>query len=160
MRLASVDPGDPHVGTAVWELHDGLWMCVSAKEVTPERFADSLNKLLARGMFDRVAYEAFRLGGGQEALMQRGSVMPAAETIGQLKLLCRWYGILPEPVERDPRKATLTRMKAVKWAFPRGCGNHVRDAIAVGAHATGWRAADHVPGDGVRAPETAPRVVS
>lgn len=149
-RLASFDPGWPHCGTAIWEYRGGRWVCTAAREVDPERFADSLHALLIAGKLTRVAYEVFRLGGGQEAMQQLGSTFGTVEVIGQARLLCRWHGIEMEPIERGVRRATLTRMKAVKWGFPRGSPTHVKDAIAVGASALDWRAANHEPGDGVR----------
>lgn len=148
--LLSIDPGDPHVGVALWvENDDGRWRCRRAREMTPVEFADALEQLLSGGKIQRVAYEVFALGGGQEALYQKGSTFGTVEVIGTARTLCRWHGIEMEPVSRARRKSTLTRMKAVRWKFPPGAPTHVKDAIAVGATALDWRAASHVAGDGV-----------
>lgn len=148
-RLFSFDPGGPHVGIAMWELRGERWRCTQARECLPEEFGDYVRRFIDGGLVTAVAYEVFRLGGGREAMQQRGSTFPTVECIGLARHHCRWAGVEFRGVERGVRKATLTRMKAIGWQFPRGVSGHVRDAIAVGAAALGWRAADHFEGDGI-----------
>lgn len=158
-RLLSVDPGSVHVGVALWELHSNRWRCVSAKEVTPDEYADLIRRTVGQNTIGRVAYEVFRLTGGDEAARQRGSTFGMVELIGLTRHFCRWHGATIEGFERGNRKSALTRMKAVGWRFPRRVADHVLDAIAVGACATDWSAADHVPGDGMGGPEQSPYIV-
>lgn len=149
-KLLSVDPGDPHVGVALW-VRSGprdRWRCTRAREMLPEAYADSVVKIIDGCQVDAVAMEAFRLGGGQEAMYQKGSSFGMVELIGLTRHHCRWVGMPFVLVPRDQRSNTLKRMKTVKWGFPRGAGGHVWDAIAVGARVLGWSAADHVEGDG------------
>lgn len=147
--LLSIDPGAPHVGAALWVEYDGRWVCRRARELTPEEYGDLIRDFCDNRKVELVAYETFRLGGGQEALQQKGSTFGTVECIGLARHFCRWNGIGFIPIERGVRRATLMRMKAVRWGFPRGASDHVRDAIAVGASALNWRAADHHDGDGV-----------
>lgn len=147
--LLSFDPGDPHVGVALWVQTGDRWICRRAREHTPNEFIDILRRLLAEAKIQRVAYEVFALGGEQEAMMQKGSTFGMVEVIGSARHECRLYDIDLEPVQRSRRKSALTRMRAVGWKFPRGAPSHVKDAIAVGAVVLDWRAVDHIPGDGV-----------
>lgn len=153
MRLLSVDPGSVHVGVAIWEYDEsvGRWFCDVAREVDPVRYADKVvGGLIDQGKIDRIAIEAFHLGGGQEALYQKGSSFGMVELIGLTRHHARWIGVTFEEVTRSQRKGALTRMKAIGWRFPVGSPTHVKDAIAVGAVVLEWRAANHVEGDGVR----------
>lgn len=150
-RLLAFDPGDPHVGVSLWHRPDGgRWECLKAKEMTPDQFADLIFDVTANGRITAMAYEIFRLGGGQEALRQQGSTFGTVELIGLARHHARWASIDFQGFERGNRASALKRMKAVRWQFPRGCSDHVRDACAVGACYTRWTANDHFDGDGVR----------
>lgn len=148
-RLLAIDPGDPHVGLAFWQLVGGRWRCEKAREVTPERYADALYAMFNKDQLHRIACEKFQLGGGQEALRQAGSTFGTVECIGWARHLCRLHDVPFELVTRSQRANAVKRMKAIGWRFPRGASDHIRDAIAVGAFATGWRASNHIEGDGV-----------
>lgn len=151
-RLFSFDPGAPHVGIAMWEYSEteGRWVCFQAKECTPDEFEAYCKRFTERGLISAMAYEIYRLGGGEEAARQLGSTFPTVECIGIAKHYCRLHGIPITGCERGERRATLKRMRAVGWKFPRGSSDHVKDAIAVGATILEWRAANHIEGDGVR----------
>lgn len=151
-RLLAIDPGDPHVGLAMWqrETPDDRWVCTQAKEVTPDEFRDIVQRFTSQRLVGRVGYEVFRLAGGQEAAQQKGSTFKTVEVIGIARGYCESAGISFDGCERGERRATLKRMRAIGWRFPPGSPTHVKDAIAVGATLLGWRAANHVEGDGVR----------
>lgn len=156
-RLLSFDPGDPHVGWAIWELlPDQLsfgerWKCMQAGELTPEGFIDMLRDELELNdvnPFTRVAGEEFKLF-ADVAMQQTGSSFGTVEVIGAARHLCRWANMPFELVTPSNRDACFTKMKAVGYRFPKDAAGHAKSAICVGAVATGWRAVKHYEGDGV-----------
>lgn len=155
-RLLSFDPGDPHVGLAMWQYSETeeRWICTQAKEVEPVEFRAVVKRLTGRHLVDRVAYEIFRMTGGQEAMYQKGSTFKTVEVIGAARDYCDTAGVPLIGCERGERRATLKRMRAIGWRFPPGSPAHVKDAIAVGATVLQWRAVDHIEGDGVRPLDT------
>ena len=142
--MVSVDPGDPHVGVAVWSRSsvDAVeWQLETAVETTPNAFLDDL--------FDRcqksqggfvVAYERFLLRGGRAALAQTGSELGVVQTIGALKWIARACSTEVIGVTPSERASARARMRGVGFPFPRGATDHARDAAAVGAYAVGWSA--------------------
>lgn len=154
MNLLSIDPGAVHCAFAVWELHadpateGSRWKCMEAHETGPDEFLDMFRRWTEHHDYDQVAIEEFRLQ-GNKALAQTGSTMGTSEVIGVVKHLCRWTNTplrIVRPLDRD---ATFTRMKAVKFAFPKDQLGHMKAAICVGAVATDWRAINFREGDGV-----------
>lgn len=157
MNLLSVDPGSVHTAFAIWELHADRvtqgtrWKCIEAHELLPELFLDQARYWIADHKFDRVAVEAFFLQ-ADKALAQTGSSFGTVEVIGTLRSLCRWNAVPFETVTPGHRAATFRKMKAVKYKFPRDPDGHMKSAISVGATVTGWRAINHVEGDGINQP--------
>lgn len=154
VNLLSVDPGARHTAWAVWELHsdpltDGhRWKCREAHESLPEPFLDQAKVWIEAHEFDRVAVEEFALQ-ADKALQQTGSTFGTVEVIGTLRSLCRWNDVPFETIRPLVRDAAFTKMKAVKYRFPRDPAGHMKAAICVGAIATGWRGINHTTGDGV-----------
>jgi hypothetical protein len=137
-RLIAVDPGGVHVGVSTWSDDPGFWACASAVELTPNDFADTLRDLLAVGTNGGlgVAYETFRLRGGQGALQQQGSTFPEVELIGVIRTLCRWAGVPLIPIEPSNRSASIQRASALGYQWrAHGHGGHAKDAEAVGISA-------------------------
>lgn len=87
--LVAVDPGDVHVGMAVFvEEEDGTPHCAWAEEYTPDDCADYVAGGLYRGEIGVLVVERFTLY-ADKALAQVGSQMETSELIGVLKYLVR-----------------------------------------------------------------------
>lgn len=154
MNLLSVDPGSVHTAWAIWEMradpatNGARWKCIEAHELTPEPFLDLARYWIQNRVYDRVAVEEFKLQ-ADKALQQTGSTFGTVEVIGTLRSLCRWNDVPFEIVTALARDGAFTKMRAVKYRFPRDRDGHMKAAISVGAVATGWRAINHFEGDGV-----------
>lgn len=121
---------------------------MEAHETGPDNFLDQFRDWVELRKYDRVAIEEFRLQ-GDKALAQTGSSMGTCEVIGVVRHLCRWSDTPLQIIRPLDRDATHTRMKAVKYRFPKDRLGHMKAAICVGAVATEWRAINHKEGDGV-----------
>lgn len=85
--VLSVDPGDKHVGVALWAYEeDKGWICESAQETTVAEFVDILEVGLKGGGIGCVVYEIFQLY-GDKAQAQTGSEFETSQLIGVIKYL-------------------------------------------------------------------------
>lgn len=81
----AVDPGDVHVGLAIFERGDtGLWRCVDACELTPDEFLLLLAQQMVQGTIDILVYERFILEPDQAAKLA-GTEMETSQMIGAIK---------------------------------------------------------------------------
>lgn len=88
-HLIAVDPGDKHVGVALFvRENDGHPACAWAVEMTPTETADLIAGMLTRDELAMVAIERFTLY-ADKALDQVGSEMLTSELIGVIKYLVR-----------------------------------------------------------------------
>lgn len=85
--VVSVDPGDKHVGVAIWG-HDPQqgWTCEAAQEMTVPEFVSMLETGLKLGGIGCVVYEIFQLY-GDKAQAQTGSEFETSQLIGVIKYL-------------------------------------------------------------------------
>lgn len=88
--LVAIDPGDAHVGFAVFVMDGAHPACAAAVELTPDEAADRLAGMIARNELHAVAVEKFTLY-AEKALAQVGSEMQTPELIGVIKYLVRTH---------------------------------------------------------------------
>ncbi len=88
LRWVSIDPGDLHVGFAIWIGED----CVDVQELTPDECVNALRNMAENGVLERVMYERFALQ-PDKAKFLLGNEFLTSQLIGQIKLVCRWYGV-------------------------------------------------------------------
>lgn len=136
MRLLAVDPGDVHVGLALFEDDAEDWHIVSAWEEQPDEAADTVVRFIVEEKLDVLVVEEFRLY-PWKAQQQAFSQMKTAELIGALRLIHRWYGQECQWVEqgasiKKPTQAILRRLEIKK--APGSKGQHVVDAQLHGWH--------------------------
>lgn len=154
MNLLSIDPGSAHCAYAIWELQgdpetDGTrWKCQEAFETGPDNFLDQFRDWVDLHKYDRVAIEEFRLQ-ADKAKQQTGSSFGTVEVIGVVRHLCRWADTPLQIIRPLDRAVAFTKMKAVRYKFPKDRLGHMKAAICVGAVATEWRAINFREGDGV-----------
>lgn len=131
----SVDPGDRHVGVALW--HGPV--CFKAYETEPDAFVDELVTMIHRDGLALVAYERFLLRGELMA-QQQGSEFFTSQLIGATRHLCRRAKI--DCVGYRPRDhKDLFKKPEFKpplrphreWASW-GHGGHTKDAENVGEY--------------------------
>lgn len=125
--LAAIDPGDKHVGFAVFvKEHDGHPVCVYSIEITPDECADRIAGMLFRDELAMVAVEKFTLY-ADKAMDQIGSEMLTSELIGVIKYLVRVHN---DEVEKgDPWSTGLVLLKSE--------GAHAKKAIRAQLKARG-----------------------
>lgn len=136
MRFVAVDPGDVHVGWAVFTDDNrgtrdwGAWRCESAEEITP---LDLLNRIISwsnppRPEFNFAVVEEFRpYPTTIKALI--GSDLPTARMIGWIELACHTSGVVLHKQPAHILKATeeMTKRKLITL-MSRGHGGHAKDA--------------------------------
>jgi len=120
----AVDPGDRHVGIAVWALTD-----TTAWETDAEFAVDEIAELLKTWSLPSrkvLVVEEFRLYAGK-AQAQSWSPMETSQMIGALKWVAKECGV--EVVEQGAgiKKPTAAQLKA-RGVMLRGRGGHARDA--------------------------------
>lgn len=102
--LVGIDPGDVHVGFAVFcKEHDGHPVCSYTMELTPDECADRVAGMLARGELAVIAIERFSLY-EDKALSQVGSEMATSQLIGVINYLARVHNQFVRGVERSAAK--------------------------------------------------------
>lgn len=139
-RVLAIDPGDPHVGVAIWYGEGESWTLDSAVEMLPDQALDYEWNQCYRGVVTEVAYERFRLRGGIGALQLAGSELEVVQVIGVIKWIAKRFDIPVHGYTNSDRSAALVRMRSRGFSFPKKAGGHGRDAAAVGAVHIGWRA--------------------
>lgn len=85
--MIAVDPGDAHVGVAVFSKRECVW----AGEMTPAGFLAWLRLRLDDGTAAQVVVEEFRLYSWM-AEKQSWSDFPTAQLIGAIKAAVAWFG--------------------------------------------------------------------
>lgn len=122
-RFASFDPGDVHVGVALFD----KGRCVYCAEHTPESSLQWLKKQLRLGL-DHVVIERFQLY-PNKAAAQHGSDMLTSQLIGAMRFVCCLYktevsqqqAALKKPTESLIIKRNIERLSVQE-------GNHAKDA--------------------------------
>ncbi len=139
--VITVDPGDEHVGVAVWGwVHrTKRWQCDLAQEVTPMEFVRLLEDHLYKDQTALVVFETFQLY-ADKAGQQTGSDFPTPQLIGIIKYLVSLYpdvGLVGQPA--SIKKATLAvlrkkRVVSVAKTSGRDPDGHGFDAETHGYH--------------------------
>lgn len=126
----SIDPGDSHVGFAVW---NGP-RCISAVEFAPGPAIRELERVLEAGA-GLVVVEKYQLY-GWAAQQQAGSDMKTAQLIGVIRYLANKAKVpsltpLASQTKAMYKVPALILMPA-RWWRSWGHGSHAKDAEAVG----------------------------
>lgn len=112
-----LDPGDVHVGHAVFEQAEHGWHCTDTFESSPEVAEAMLHDVIREDQFSVIGYERFRLF-GHLALAQTGSEFRASQLIGVLKFLHRTYSPECKLVVQDPNVQPIAWGLANKRGIP------------------------------------------
>lgn len=133
MRFASFDPGDVHVGVALFE----KGKCVYSREHSPESSLQWLDERLKEGL-DHVVIERFQLY-PNKAAAQHGSDMLTSQLIGAMRLLACQHKCPVTQQQAALKKPTenLVKRRGVKRLSTKE-GNHAKDAETHG-YAFIWR---------------------
>ena len=128
-----IDPGDVHVGFALFQDVGEGWYCSEAWELDPEGAEDLVALIVTNPEVTLVCFERFRLF-GHLAMQQVGSEFRASQLIGVIKYLVRTRGHAKLQLEvQDPNVQPV----AEKWAskknilllsVSRGKGAHAKSA--------------------------------
>lgn len=148
--VVAIDPGDRHVGVALFCKVDDVWCCEDAYQTEPAVFLRWLSSVLSSDSTRSLAvvYEQFRLY-ADAALSLTGSTFETAQMIGVIRFLVethnegRGFGASVLLVEQraDVKKPTAgvlralglsLRARAAKRKHP-GWGDHAVDAELHGA---------------------------
>lgn len=115
LRFIAIDPGDVHVGVAVFTKLDDVWYCTWAHEFTPEAFLTWYVDGLRRGLWIKVVVESWKLF-PEAAPIYVGSDMPTSRLIGAIEALALYIpeetGWFDAPItvhRQDPTIKTPTR---------------------------------------------------
>ena len=111
-RIVSVDPGEAHVGVAVFVEQEGEWECTAALEFNRPDFYSWLQTTLRLG-FDRVVYETWQIY-PETAQALTGSKCETAECIGVLKWLAEQERVETTEQPASIQTPTLNLLKAQK----------------------------------------------
>lgn len=133
MRFASFDPGDVHVGVALFE----KGKCVYSKEHTPASSLEWLTQRLEEGL-DYVVIERFQLY-PDKAAAQHGSDMLTSQLIGAMRLLACQHNtphVQQQAALKKPAENLINRRKIKRLSLKEG--NHAKDAETHG-YAFLWR---------------------
>ena len=133
MRFASFDPGDVHVGVALFEKGE----CTYCKEHTPTSSLEWLTARLKEGL-DYVVIERFQLY-PNKASAQHGSDMLTSQLIGAMRLLSCQHGT--PVIQQQAALKKPTENLIIRRAIERRSNNeggHARDAETHG-YAFIWR---------------------
>lgn len=126
--IVAFDPGDEHVGVAIVDVVKRE--CVMAVEMTPDGAAAWLEQKLAAGAFYEVVIEKFVLYPWL-AQQQAWSEMKTSQLIGEMRGVCKRYGMEPRMQGADIKKAAtkILRAKQIKSVAKRDrAGGHALDA--------------------------------
>lgn len=125
----SIDPGDSHVGYAVWKGEE----CLTAVEVSPNGLIYELEQVIDQ--LGLIVLEKFQLFGWQ-AQQQAGSDMKTAQLIGVIKYLASRSQV-PLVLQTPSYGKAVYRLAEFKqqparWWKSWGHGSHAKDAEAHG----------------------------
>lgn len=123
MRFTSFDPGDVHVGVALFD----QGKCTYCREHSPESALEWLAERLQEGL-DHVVIERFQLY-PNKASAQHGSDMLTSQLIGAMRLLACQYNTPVTQQQAALKKPTenLINRRGIERRSVRE-GNHARDA--------------------------------
>jgi hypothetical protein len=126
--MVAIDPGDVHVGFAVFAQDGEHPACAYAMEVTPDEATRRVHGMLARNELAVVCYERFALY-ADKAMSQVGSEMLTPEMIGVIKYLVAVHNEHADGVE----KSAWAPDRIELWSE----GAHVKKAIRAQLKARG-----------------------
>jgi hypothetical protein len=143
--MVSIDPGDIHVGVAVWdegtvahdeEDHDvDAWICQDAFETRPVPFLRALQVAVGSGAVQTVVFERFVLE-PERVQASVGSDMLTSQMIGAIKFAvngrCEVIGQTNQI--KNPTRSVLRRRGVKSVAKRNKAGGHAFDAELHGAH--------------------------
>lgn len=140
-RLIAIDPGEKHVGVAIFERDTaGLWSCTATQEFGPSRFVELFDMWTRADLFGVVVFERFILEPGR-APMLAGSEMETSQMIGVIKYLVgQTIGGRVNLIGQTNqiKRPALAWAKSVKYQFTsvrEGSGGHCKDAELHGVYA-------------------------
>lgn len=132
----SIDPGDRHFATAMWQGH----RCEYTEEQTPEVALGEIEDMFKQHRLDHIVWEKFNLQGNKAAL-QVGSEFETSQAIGVLKYLCNQYWVPFTEYTPSTHKAiyrtdwfkalSLKEKRKLAW-WGSGSGEHCKDAWCAG----------------------------
>lgn len=144
--MISVDPGDTHVGVAVWDMDDmpgpgpddpvnRIWICQDAFETRPVPLLRALQVAVGSGLIQTVVFERFVLEpAGATACL--GTDMETAQMIGAIKFAvngrCEIIGQTNQI--KIPIRSVLKARKLKSRARLDKAGGHAFDAELHGAY--------------------------
>lgn len=138
----SIDPGDRHVGWAMWNNAKPI----EVAEVTPELCVSTLEKLLGiihpyTCQLDLIVIERFQLYAWNEKSLA-GNEFKTSQLIGVVKYLANRARVELVPQYASEGKLTYNRAPFKHWKARQwpsyGMGTHAKDAVAHG-YAFLWR---------------------
>jgi len=133
-RMLSIDPGEVHVGTAIWYGAD----CTMVREYSPWDFFAILENWLKEKKFDLVVIEEYRLYPWKSA-EQGFSQIKTVEVIGIIRfLISRWGEGIPMVEQpaliKKPTEGHM-RSKGLKYrSVTEKAGGHCKDAESHGQY--------------------------
>jgi hypothetical protein len=135
--MVSIDPGDIHVGVAVWDCADPYeeWVCQDAFETRPVPFLRALQVAVGSGIVQTVVFERFVLE-PERVQASVGSDMLTSQMIGAIKFAvngrCEIVGQTNQI--KNPTRSVL-RSRGIKSVAKRNkAGGHAFDAELHGAY--------------------------
>lgn len=121
-QFYAIDPGDVHVGVAMFRGYHCLW----AKEFTPEEILQYLSSRLKGS--EVLVVERFQLY-PHLAQTQAGSDMKTSQLIGALRLLACQQGVpvvIQQAALKTPAESMIRKRKITRQSL--GKGDHAKDA--------------------------------
>lgn len=143
--LVSIDPGDIHVGVAVWDYgtvaqdEEGrdadAWVCQNAFETRPVPFLRALQVACASGIIRTVVFERFVLE-PTRAMALVGTDLETSQMIGAIKFAVNGRAAMFGQTNKikTPIRSVLKAHKIKSTAKINKAGGHALDAELHGAH--------------------------
>lgn len=129
MKFVSLDPGDVHVGWAVFaDDNHGEFHCTLAEEITPDELFRRARETGWLQQATHVVIEEFRpYPTTIKALI--GSDLPTARMIGAMEYACHTWGVqlIKQPAHVKKATEELLKHKHIELVS-RGHGGHAKDA--------------------------------
>lgn len=137
--ILAIDPGDVHVGVALFDRNEDGWFCCRVWEERPDEFERWFTNAVCTYAIRTVVLESFSLY-GDKAMEQTGSSFLTCQLIGSIKYIIKRHNFLfggehyVERVDQQPaiKKPAFAILKKAKYEFTADLlkvpGQHVRDA--------------------------------
>lgn len=128
-----IDPGDVHVGFALFENDGDGWFCSEAWETDPEGAEDLVANVVTNPNVTLVCFERFRLF-GHLAMQQVGSEFRASQLIGVIKYLARTRGhaklqlLVQDPNVQPVAEKWTSKRNILLLSVSRNKGSHAKSA--------------------------------